>query len=146
MIFTMHFILQSSLLSAVLLGIANAVAVDLQKRDSPLEVTLAPSGNAVVKATVKNVGTTDLKLLTYGTLFDEAPVEKVDVYTAGTLCLIPETESALRFYSALVHFWKQRSFRHRILRIRCRHASASSFGHLDREQLPELDPDLFHQG
>jgi hypothetical protein len=48
-IFTVHFILQSSLLSAVLLGIANAVALDLQKRDSPLEVTLAPSGNAVVK-------------------------------------------------------------------------------------------------
>lgn len=48
-----------------------------------LEVTLTPGGNAVVHATVKNVGVEPLNLLSYGTLFDPAPVQKVYVYEGG---------------------------------------------------------------
>lgn len=45
-------------------------------------MTLAEVGHAVVKATVKNTGTTALNLLKYGTLFDAAPVEKLSVMDA----------------------------------------------------------------
>ncbi|ESZ91571.1 hypothetical protein SBOR_8041 [Sclerotinia borealis F-4128] len=49
-----------------------------------LEVTLAAGDNAVVHATVKNVGTEALNLLSYGTLFDSAPVQKINVYEGET--------------------------------------------------------------
>lgn len=63
---------------ASLTAIANSAAI---KRDNNfLEVTLAAGQNAVVHATVKNTGTEALNLLKYGTLFDSAPVQKVDVY------------------------------------------------------------------
>ncbi|THV47350.1 hypothetical protein BGAL_0316g00040 [Botrytis galanthina] len=49
-----------------------------------LEVTLVAGDNALVHASVKNVGTEDLNLLSYGTLFDTAPVQKVNVYEGET--------------------------------------------------------------
>ncbi|CAD6446319.1 07a43aa3-81a5-4768-9422-655b5aa20577 [Sclerotinia trifoliorum] len=50
-----------------------------------LEVTSAAGDNALVHATVKNTGIEALNLLKYGTLFDSAPVQKVDVYEGGEL-------------------------------------------------------------
>jgi deuterolysin len=52
-------------------------------RDNALEVTLKAVDNAVVHATVKNVGAEDLNLLKYGTLFDSAPVRKIIVTESG---------------------------------------------------------------
>lgn len=79
----MQALIRLSLAVATLIGLANSVAVEIEKRASSLEVLLSAGANAQVKATIKNVGATDLTLLTYGTLFDTAAVEKVDVYSAG---------------------------------------------------------------
>ena len=52
-----------------------------------LEVTLVAGENAVVHASVKNVGAEDLNLLSYGSLFDTAPVQKINVYEGGGFTL-----------------------------------------------------------
>lgn len=52
-----------------------------------LEVTLVAGENAVVHASVKNVGAEDLNLLSYGSLFDTAPVQKINVYEGGEFTL-----------------------------------------------------------
>lgn len=58
----------------------NAAVIDNAKRDSGLVVTLTSAeGAAEVLATIKNVGTQDLNLLTLGTFLDSAPVQKLAV-------------------------------------------------------------------
>lgn len=77
-----HF--SSALALAALPFIASATAVNgLYQRDSGLVVTLTPVDNAVVKATVKNIGVESLNLFKYGSLFDASPVEKLSVATKG---------------------------------------------------------------
>ncbi|TVY47206.1 Neutral protease-like protein [Lachnellula occidentalis] len=73
----MHFAQVSLFLAAV----ANAAFLQNGKRDTGLEVTLtAAEGSAAdVVATVKNVGTESLNLLTLGTFLDAAPVQKLAV-------------------------------------------------------------------
>lgn len=57
----------------------------LDQRATGLSVSLTAEGNSKVKATVTNTGTTDLNLLSVGTMLDTAEaVEKVKVYSAGT--------------------------------------------------------------
>ncbi|TVY40404.1 Neutral protease 2-like protein [Lachnellula subtilissima] len=67
--------------SLILAAVANAAFIQNGKRDTGLEVTLtAAEGSAAdVIATVKNVGTESLNLLTLGTFLDAAPVQKLAV-------------------------------------------------------------------
>lgn len=71
--------------ASILLALAaaiNATVLDhISKRNAGLEVTLTEIGNAEVKAVIKNVGDKALKLFTYGTIFDDAPVEKINVFS-----------------------------------------------------------------
>jgi deuterolysin len=68
---------------AALASLASAVSVALDKRDSPLDVSLELTGNTEVKATIKNTGSEDLKLFKTGTFLDDSHVEKVEVFKAG---------------------------------------------------------------
>lgn len=79
----MHYF-KASIILVSLASFANAAAVEnVYQRDAALSVTLEKIGNAMVKATVKNVGAKSLKLMKYGTIFDdEAPIEKLTVSTA----------------------------------------------------------------
>ncbi|TVY13229.1 Neutral protease 2-like protein [Lachnellula arida] len=67
--------------SLILASVANAAFLQNGKRDTGLEVTLtAAEGSAAdVVATVKNVSTESLNLLTLGTFLDAAPVQKLAV-------------------------------------------------------------------
>jgi hypothetical protein len=62
-------------------ALVNAAILQNEKRDAALEVTLTPANGAAghVLATVKNVGTVGLNLLTLQTLLDAAPIQKLDV-------------------------------------------------------------------
>ncbi|CAI6340145.1 unnamed protein product [Periconia digitata] len=65
---------------AALVSLANAVSVDLAKRDSPLDVKLEMTGNTAVKAKITNTGSEALKVLKVGSFLDSTPVEKVSVF------------------------------------------------------------------
>ncbi|KAK7705482.1 hypothetical protein SLS57_010016 [Botryosphaeria dothidea] len=69
-------------LSLVLAATASATAINLNKRDTPLDVKLEMIGNSEVKATVTNKGLSALKLYKTGTILDKAPVEKVEINSA----------------------------------------------------------------
>ncbi|KAI2782786.1 metallo proteinase [Daldinia loculata] len=63
---------------------ASALSVDLNKRDSPLDVKLEMVGNTAVKASITNTGASDLKVFKTGTFLDEnAATEKVAIYQGG---------------------------------------------------------------
>jgi deuterolysin len=66
-----------------LASLATAVSDALDKRDSPLAVSLEVTDNTNVKATIKNTGTEDLKLFKTGTFLDDSHVEKVEVFRSG---------------------------------------------------------------
>lgn len=68
---------------AALASLASAVSAALDKRDSPLAVSLELTGNTAVKASIKNTGSSDLKLFKTGTFLDDSHVEKVEVFKAG---------------------------------------------------------------
>lgn len=69
---------------AALASYATAASVDVFKRDTPLTVKLAATGNSEVKVTLVNNGEKTLNLLSKGTFLDEVnPVEKVTMYSAG---------------------------------------------------------------
>lgn len=83
----MHFT-QASVVLAGISAVANAAFLQNGKRDTGLEVTLtAAEGSAAdVIATVKNVGTQSLNLLTLGTFLDFAPVQKLAVVDEASMC------------------------------------------------------------
>ncbi|KEQ87884.1 hypothetical protein M438DRAFT_403200, partial [Aureobasidium pullulans EXF-150] len=58
---------------------ASCTVIDLDKRASPLDVTLTPLGNTKVKAAVTNNGDVSYNLFYKGTFLDEAPVDKLHV-------------------------------------------------------------------
>ncbi|KAI5367961.1 Putative peptidase M35, deuterolysin, metallopeptidase, catalytic domain superfamily [Septoria linicola] len=65
---------------AALATLATSTAIDITKRDTPLEVTLTASGNSKVKAAVTNTGSTGYNLFYKGSLLDSAtPVDKLSV-------------------------------------------------------------------
>jgi anti-sigma-K factor RskA len=69
---------------AALASYATAASVDVHKRETPLSVKLAATGNSEVKVTLTNNGEKTLNLLSKGTFLDEQlPVEKVEMYAAG---------------------------------------------------------------
>lgn len=67
------------LAAASLTGFAAARALHIEKRDSSLEVKLSQVSNTLLKAIVKNVGSTDLNLFNKGNILDKAEIEKVKV-------------------------------------------------------------------
>ncbi|EKG17402.1 Peptidase M35 deuterolysin, partial [Macrophomina phaseolina MS6] len=68
--------------SLVMAAMASATAINLNKRDTPLDVKLEMISNSEVKATVTNKGLSALKLYKTGTILDQAPVEKVEINSA----------------------------------------------------------------
>ncbi|KAB2568594.1 Neutral protease 2-like protein [Lasiodiplodia theobromae] len=67
---------------ATLATAVSAVSLNLNKRDSPLDVKLEMVGNTEVKATVTNTGASALKLYKAGSFLDSAAVEKAEIYSA----------------------------------------------------------------
>ncbi|KAL1616430.1 hypothetical protein SLS56_011421 [Neofusicoccum ribis] len=67
---------------SLLASLVAAVSVDINKRDTPLDVKLEVVGNSAVKASITNTGSSALKLFKTGTILDQFPVEKVEVHTA----------------------------------------------------------------
>lgn len=55
----------------------------VQKRASPLEVTIESVGNSAVKASLTNTGSEDLKLLKTGTILDSKAIEKAEIYSGS---------------------------------------------------------------
>ena len=66
--------------AAGIITVVNALSVDLAKRDSPLDVKIELNGNTAVKALITNTGGEDIKILKTGTLFEDLPTEKVEVF------------------------------------------------------------------
>jgi deuterolysin len=64
-------------------SLATAVPLTGGRAPTPLNVELELQGNSKVKAVVTNNGSRNLKLLRLGTFLDDAPVERVQVYSAS---------------------------------------------------------------
>ncbi|KAI5245883.1 hypothetical protein E4T42_06626 [Aureobasidium subglaciale] len=62
---------------------ASCTAIDLDKRASPLDVTLTPLGNTKVKAVLTNNGDVSYNLFYKGSFLDSAPVDKFHVTSAS---------------------------------------------------------------
>ncbi|KAK1987057.1 metallo proteinase [Colletotrichum cereale] len=62
-------------------ALASAAVVDLNKRDSPINVKIEAIGNTGVKASITNTGASDLKVLKTGSILDKLAVEKAEVFT-----------------------------------------------------------------
>ena len=75
----MKFILSVSALVAV----ASAASVNLNKRASPLTLTLSHVDGAVVKADLTNTGSTGYNLLFSGTILDDRPTDDLVVSAAS---------------------------------------------------------------
>ncbi|WPA99715.1 uncharacterized protein RHO25_004334 [Cercospora beticola] len=67
-------------INAAIASLASATAVDLTKRDTPLEVKLTATGNSKVNVAVTNTGATEYNLFYKGSFLDaETPVDKLSV-------------------------------------------------------------------
>ncbi|KAK1449971.1 metalloproteinase [Colletotrichum melonis] len=64
-------------------AVASAVVVDLNKRDSPLDVKIESTGNTAIKASITNTGASDLKVLKAGSILDKLAVEKAEVFAGS---------------------------------------------------------------
>uniref|UniRef100_L2G6H0 Neutral protease 2 n=1 Tax=Colletotrichum fructicola (strain Nara gc5) TaxID=1213859 RepID=L2G6H0_COLFN len=64
-------------------ALASAVVVDLNKRDSPLDVKIEAVGNSGVKASITNTGASDLKVFKTGSILDKLAVEKAEVFAGS---------------------------------------------------------------
>lgn len=61
-------------------ALASAVSVDLNKRDTPLEIKIELVGNSGVKASLSNTGSEDLTVLKTGSILDDLEIEKSEVF------------------------------------------------------------------
>ena len=75
------FTMKAALVAAIT-QLASAVPMHL-KRDNSISVELTDAGAAGVGIQVTNTGSEALKLLTYATLLDDAPVNKIRVSQDG---------------------------------------------------------------
>ncbi|KAI5863803.1 Deuterolysin metalloprotease family-domain-containing protein [Durotheca rogersii] len=75
--------MKSSAAISLFAFVASALSINVAKRDSPLDVKLEMVGNTAVKASITNTGATDLKIFKTGTLLDNSPTEKIDIYQDG---------------------------------------------------------------
>lgn len=64
---------------AALVATASSTAIDLQKRDTPLSVSLTQVEGSKVKVALTNNDKTNYNLFFKGTFLDKAPVEKLYV-------------------------------------------------------------------
>ena len=64
---------------AGLLATASATAIDLEKRDSPLSVSLTQVEDSKVKVALTNNDEASYKLFYKGTFLDHAPTDKLSV-------------------------------------------------------------------
>lgn len=64
-------------------SVGNALSIGLLERNTGLDVKLEMTGNTAVEATVTNLGSTALKVFKTGTILDDRPVEKVQVFQGG---------------------------------------------------------------
>lgn len=66
--------------TAALASLVSSTALDLTKRDSPLQVELTPVSNSKVKAAVTNTGASGYNLLYKGSFLDTStPANKLSV-------------------------------------------------------------------
>lgn len=73
---------------------ALAVSIDrLEKRASPLEVTIESVGNSAVKASITNTGASALKVFKSASILDNAAVEKTQVFSGGECFSCPAPNS-----------------------------------------------------
>jgi hypothetical protein len=73
------------------------------KRDSGLSVELTDAGAAGVGMKVTNTGSEALKLLTYATLLDNGPVNKLRVVQDGMLLSSPQSNLKPTSNSSSIH-------------------------------------------
>ncbi|KAK1569697.1 Deuterolysin metalloprotease family-domain-containing protein [Colletotrichum navitas] len=66
-----------------LAALASAAVVDLNKRDSPINVKIEAVGNTGLKASITNTGASDLKVLRTGSILGKLAVEKAEVFTGS---------------------------------------------------------------
>jgi deuterolysin len=85
----MQYLTHISMAIAAFSTAVSSRSLGLVKRTSPLEVTLTPTGNTNFVASITNTGDTDLNLLTYGSILDNAPVQKVNVFASSTNVKVP---------------------------------------------------------
>lgn len=71
------------LLQLAFIASALGAAVNIERATSPqaLSVELESSGNSAVKATITNTGPEPLRLYTPGSLLDDSPIEKTEVFS-----------------------------------------------------------------
>lgn len=72
-----------SILGLYFSSLALGATVNVQKRESPLKVTIESVGNSGVKASLTNTGSEDLKLLKTGTILDSKAIEKAEIYSGS---------------------------------------------------------------
>ncbi|KAH7138855.1 metallo proteinase [Dendryphion nanum] len=65
---------------ASIVSLVSAHAINLPKRSTGLEVKIELTGNTAVKALITNTGDSDLKVLRSGSILDDTPVEKAEVF------------------------------------------------------------------
>lgn len=70
---------------AALVASVSATALDLERRDSPLSVSLTQVEDSKVKVALTNNDESAYKLFYKGTFLDEAPTDKLSVSSAGEL-------------------------------------------------------------
>ncbi|KAK2601514.1 hypothetical protein N8I77_010961 [Diaporthe amygdali] len=66
-----------------LAALANALAVDISKRDSPINVEIEMVSNSEVKAKITNTGSEALNVFKTGSILDNRPIEKTAVSVGG---------------------------------------------------------------
>lgn len=68
-------------------AVAKAASVNLDRRATSLDVKLEMIGNTAVKAIISNNGADDLKIFKTGTLLEDIPTEKINVFQAGEFAM-----------------------------------------------------------
>ncbi|KAI0810429.1 neutral protease [Xylaria sp. FL0064] len=83
--------------ATLLASVASAASIENAKRASPLDVKIEMVGNSGIKASITNIGATDLKVLKTGTLLDKAATEKVNIYQGSRSWCSPFEENKVDF-------------------------------------------------
>lgn len=70
------------LLQMAFVASALGAALNIERASSPrgLSIGLKNVGNSAVRATIKNTGPEPLRLFTPGSLLDDSPIEKTEVF------------------------------------------------------------------
>ena len=74
---------------------ALAVAIEVDKRDSALAVSIEKASNTGLKATITNTGASSLKVLKAGSILDSSLVEKTEIFSGSKS---PSSSSEPKFF------------------------------------------------